>query len=149
MAAGVARVNDVGRLLITCPDRPGIVAAVSRFLFERGANIVHSDQHSTDPDGGAFFMRVEFTLPASSSMAAARAGVRRRGGAVPHALAPGRRRPPQAPGHLRLPRRALPAGPALAPAARRPAGEIALVVSNHPDLPGGRRASGCRSTTSR
>jgi formyltetrahydrofolate deformylase len=27
-----------GRLLISCPDRPGIVAAVSRFLFEQGAN---------------------------------------------------------------------------------------------------------------
>lgn len=54
--------RDLGYLLITCPDRPGIVAAVSRFLFEQGANIVHSDQHSTDPEGGVFFMRVEFTL---------------------------------------------------------------------------------------
>lgn len=51
-----------GRLLISCPDRPGIVAAVSRFLFERGANIVHSDQHSTAPEGGVFFMRIEFNL---------------------------------------------------------------------------------------
>ncbi|MBI3962568.1 MAG: formyltetrahydrofolate deformylase [Deinococcus sp.] len=52
-----------GRLLISCPDRPGIVAAVSQFLFERGANIVHSDQHSSDPEGGLFFMRIEFDLP--------------------------------------------------------------------------------------
>ena len=51
-----------GRLLISCSDRPGIVAAVSQFLFERGANIVHSDQHTTDPTGGAFFMRVAFDL---------------------------------------------------------------------------------------
>lgn len=51
------------RLLISCPDQPGIVAAVSTFLFERGANIVHADQHSTDPWGGQFFMRVEFDLP--------------------------------------------------------------------------------------
>lgn len=50
-------------MLVSCPDRPGIVAAVSRFLFERGANIVHSDQHSTDPYGGRFFLRVEFELP--------------------------------------------------------------------------------------
>ena len=50
------------RLVVSCPDRPGIVAAVSRFLFERGANIVHSDQHSTDPTGGEFFLRVEFDL---------------------------------------------------------------------------------------
>jgi formyltetrahydrofolate deformylase len=52
-----------GRLVLACPDRPGIVAAVSRFLFERGANIVHSDQHTTDPAGGAFFLRIEFDLP--------------------------------------------------------------------------------------
>jgi formyltetrahydrofolate deformylase len=48
------------RLLISCPDRPGIVAAVSRFLYKRDANIVASDQHSTDPEGGRFFMRMEF-----------------------------------------------------------------------------------------
>ena len=50
------------RLLVSCADRPGIVAAVSQFLFDYGANIVRSDQYSTDPEGGIFFMRVEFTL---------------------------------------------------------------------------------------
>jgi formyltetrahydrofolate deformylase len=54
-------VDDVC-LLIACPDRPGIVAAVSSFLFERGANIVDSAQHSTDPEGGTFFMRMAFRL---------------------------------------------------------------------------------------
>jgi formyltetrahydrofolate deformylase len=54
------------RLLISCPDRPGIVSAVSRFLFEAGANIVRSDQFSTDPDGGSFFLRMEFMLPGLS-----------------------------------------------------------------------------------
>lgn len=54
--------GNIGRLLISCPDRPGIVAAVSRFLFEQEANIIDSDQHSTDPTGGIFFMRVEFQL---------------------------------------------------------------------------------------
>jgi formyltetrahydrofolate deformylase len=54
--------EDVGRLLISCPDRPGIVAAVSHFLFDRGANIVHSDQHSTERGEGTFFMRTEFRL---------------------------------------------------------------------------------------
>jgi formyltetrahydrofolate deformylase len=39
------------------------VAAVSRFLHEAGANIVSSDQHTTDPRGGSFFMRMEFDLP--------------------------------------------------------------------------------------
>src|SRR6266498_890203 len=52
------------RLLVSCPDRPGIVAAVSSFLFEHGANIVSSDQHSTDPEGGRFFMRMEFSTAA-------------------------------------------------------------------------------------
>lgn len=50
------------RLLISCPDRPGIVAAVSGFLFERGANIVSSHQYSSDPTGGRFFLRTEFFL---------------------------------------------------------------------------------------
>jgi formyltetrahydrofolate deformylase len=50
------------RLLVSCPDRPGIVAAVSRFLHEAGANIARSDQYSTDPEGGAFFLRMEFML---------------------------------------------------------------------------------------
>jgi formyltetrahydrofolate deformylase len=51
-----------GRLLITCPDRHGIVAAVAGFLAASGANIISSDQHSTDPEGGEFFMRMEFNL---------------------------------------------------------------------------------------
>jgi formyltetrahydrofolate deformylase len=54
------RYRDIGRLSITCPDRPGIVAAVSRFLFEHGANILESQQYSTDPFGGTFFVRIEF-----------------------------------------------------------------------------------------
>src|SRR5260370_16722858 len=51
------------RLLISCPDGPGIVAAVSSFLFEQGANIVSSDQYSTHPEHGTFFMRSAFYLP--------------------------------------------------------------------------------------
>jgi formyltetrahydrofolate deformylase len=55
--------DSTARLLITCPDRPGIVAAVSSFLFQHGANITELDQHSTDPEGGKFFMRLEFQTP--------------------------------------------------------------------------------------
>jgi formyltetrahydrofolate deformylase len=62
--------SSQGRLLVSCPDRPGIIAAISTFLFERGANIVHSDQHSTDPQGGRFFLRVEFDLPGLSNRVA-------------------------------------------------------------------------------
>jgi len=50
------------RLLVSCPDRPGIIAAISRFLYERDANIISSGQHSTDPEGGTFFLRMAFTV---------------------------------------------------------------------------------------
>jgi formyltetrahydrofolate deformylase len=50
------------RLLVACSDRPGIVAAVSGCLFDAEANIVRSDQYSTDPSGGRFFLRTEFTI---------------------------------------------------------------------------------------
>ncbi len=53
---------STARLLIGCADRPGIVAAVSGFLFEQGANIVSSHQFSSGPTGGRFFMRTELFL---------------------------------------------------------------------------------------
>lgn len=51
------------RLLITCPDKPGIVSAVSSFLYNHGANITDLDQHATAPEGGTYFMRLEFETP--------------------------------------------------------------------------------------
>jgi formyltetrahydrofolate deformylase len=48
-------------LLIHCPDRKGLVAAVSGYLYEQGANILHADQHRDD-DQELFFMRVEWAL---------------------------------------------------------------------------------------
>src|ERR1044071_735785 len=48
-------------LLINCPDRKGLVAAVSSLLYRYGANIVHADQHQ-DHEAVLFFMRVEWTL---------------------------------------------------------------------------------------
>jgi formyltetrahydrofolate deformylase len=54
-------------LLIDCPDRPGLVARVSSLLYERGANILHADQHQ-DHDLGLFFMRVEFCLAGGDSL---------------------------------------------------------------------------------
>jgi formyltetrahydrofolate deformylase len=55
--------EHTARLLMSCPDGPGIVAAVSGFLFELGANIIASDQFSTHPEAGTFFMRTAFYLP--------------------------------------------------------------------------------------
>src|SRR5690606_14783428 len=48
-------------LLTSCSDQPGIVAAVSAFLFENRGNIVDIDQH-VDPEDGVFFMRVEWEI---------------------------------------------------------------------------------------
>lgn len=49
-------------LLIQCPDKKGIVARVSDFVFRHECNILTSDQHTTDPEGGHFFMRLLFSL---------------------------------------------------------------------------------------
>jgi formyltetrahydrofolate deformylase len=57
----------ITRLLISCPDRSGIVAATSQLLTDAGANIVHSDQHTTDARDGTFYMRMEFDLELTSS----------------------------------------------------------------------------------
>jgi formyltetrahydrofolate deformylase len=51
--------KDTAVLLIDCPDRKGLVARVSSLLYERGANILHADQHQ-DHELGLFFMRVEW-----------------------------------------------------------------------------------------
>jgi len=48
-------------LLLSCPDRPGLVASVSDFVFRRGGNVLHAEQH-VDREDGVFFMRVEFEL---------------------------------------------------------------------------------------
>ncbi len=56
--------QPTSRLLLACPDRPGLIATVSGFLADAGLNIVDVDQHSTDE--GRFFMRMVFdSLPAS------------------------------------------------------------------------------------
>jgi formyltetrahydrofolate deformylase len=49
-------------LTLSCPDKPGIVYAVSSFLVQQSANILASQQYGESPDG-RFFMRVHFCLP--------------------------------------------------------------------------------------
>ena len=56
------RLADVGRLVVRCPDRPGIVAVLSGLMADVGANIIDSQQHSSDPVGGTFTLRLEFFL---------------------------------------------------------------------------------------
>jgi len=55
--------SPIYNLTLSCPDRPGIVHAVSGFLFERGGNILDAAQYADDKDQdatGLFFMRVSF-----------------------------------------------------------------------------------------
>jgi formyltetrahydrofolate deformylase len=61
-ASPLDRFTDVGRLVVRCPDRPGIVAVLSRLMADAGANIIDSQQHSSDPTGGTFTLRLEFVL---------------------------------------------------------------------------------------
>ncbi len=53
--------RNTATLLIDSPDRKGIVAGISGFLFQHQANILHADQHQ-DAEQGLFFMRVEWDL---------------------------------------------------------------------------------------
>ncbi len=57
---GGSPTDDVGRLLLHCADRPGLVAAVSSFLARAGANIISLDQYSTQQSGGTFMQRTVF-----------------------------------------------------------------------------------------
>ena len=49
-------------LTLSCPDKPGIVYAVSSFLVQHSGNILDSQQYGESPDG-RFFMRVHFAVP--------------------------------------------------------------------------------------
>jgi formyltetrahydrofolate deformylase len=64
--SGLSRVGttreDVGRLVLVCPDRPAILAAVVSRLAAAGANIITFDQFSTAPEGGSLYLRSEFLL---------------------------------------------------------------------------------------
>ncbi len=62
-------------LTLSCPNRPGIVAAVSTFLFEAGANIAEAQQYD-DPESARFFARMVFDHPqGQADEAALRAGL--------------------------------------------------------------------------
>ena len=52
---------ETATLLVSCPDRPGLVAALAQLLYGHGANILDADQH-TDSTAGMFFQRIRFDL---------------------------------------------------------------------------------------
>lgn len=52
--------ENIGRLLVKCPNKPGIVAALSKFLFDHGADIIESSQYSSDDESNMFYIRFEY-----------------------------------------------------------------------------------------
>ncbi len=48
-------------LLISCPDKRGLVARIAHFIFERGGNIIDLDEH-VDPQENLFFLRVTWDM---------------------------------------------------------------------------------------
>ena len=67
---------DHASLVVHGRDQPGIVAVVTEVLARHGANIVALDQHSDDPEGGAFFQRTVFHLSGYPARCAAQASGR-------------------------------------------------------------------------
>jgi formyltetrahydrofolate deformylase len=53
--------SHTATLLVSCPDRKGLVAALGQLLYGHGVNIIDADQH-TDPSQGAFFQRIRMDL---------------------------------------------------------------------------------------
>lgn len=59
---GLTRVTEsTATLLVSCPDRKGLVAGISAFVYRHNGNVLHADQH-IDEDTGHFLMRVEWDL---------------------------------------------------------------------------------------
>lgn len=48
-------------LLISCPDQQGLVAKIANFIYANGGNIIHADQHR-DEASGLFLSRIEWSL---------------------------------------------------------------------------------------
>ena len=154
--------------LLHGPDRPGLVARVAAWIFERGGNILHADQHR-DMEAGVFFQRVEwapcFAAPAQEPR---RAGKATRGlSAAALAKTDGPAKMAQAAEEFRAFALTLGMQARVASSAHRPRvaifvakadhcfhdlvlrgkagefnGEFALVISNHGDLAGVARSHG-------
>jgi hypothetical protein len=120
------------RLVVSCPDRPGIIAAVSCFQGGREHRALRPVQ--LRPGGRRVLPEDGIHSAVSRRARPDRSGLRRGGRrAFRHELAPLGSRRAQAHSDRRLRGGALPARPALALAASRPRGEVALVISNHED----------------
>ena len=54
-------ITPTATLLVSCPDRPGLVSKIANFIYANGGNIIHADQH-TDFTTGLFLTRIEWQL---------------------------------------------------------------------------------------
>ena len=52
---------QLATLLVSCPDRKGLIAALAGLLYDHGANILQAQQH-TDPIEAMFFQRIRFDM---------------------------------------------------------------------------------------
>ncbi len=52
---------ETATLLVSCPDKQGLVAKIANFIYANGGNIIHADHH-TDLDAGLFLSRIEWQL---------------------------------------------------------------------------------------
>ena len=119
-------------LTLSCPDRPGIVSAVSTFLAHNGQNILDAQQFD-DIETGKFFMRVVFT---AADLAVEFAGpadrLHRDRRSLRHGLANARPRQPPPRDAAGIQIGSLPGRYPLSLAHRRTRDDPTAVVSNHP-----------------
>lgn len=61
MKSTIKMENTTASLLVSCPDKKGLVAKIANFIYSNGGNIIHADQH-TDFESGLFLTRIEWQL---------------------------------------------------------------------------------------
>ncbi len=61
MMRGIEKEPSSAMLIVSCPDKKGLIASVSTFIHEHGWNIINLEQH-VDPTENHFFMRIEWDL---------------------------------------------------------------------------------------
>ena len=61
MKSTIQMENTTASLLVSCPDKKGLVAKIANFIYSNGGNIIHADQH-TDFENGLFLTRIEWQL---------------------------------------------------------------------------------------
>ena len=133
---GAGEPDTTARLLVSCADRPGSSRRSPASCSRRARTSWRSQQHSTDPSGGRFFLRMEFALDDLAERRAASSAASRRGSARGSGWTGGF----ATPASVRAWRSSSPATTTAcstccgAGAAASCEADVTLVISNHPDL---------------